>query len=360
MGTVVFLLIFTTGFILPLLAYSWTTLGISLLICATLVAAMTYWAGTGGGFILFAFFFPILVFAAGAFAGQIARFVLLIKHWPVFSVQGLTVTVAGIAILPAAWQGYGHYKDWQSLKIYAELPRANTLPDIPACARFRDAGPVLDAVLTRQPDDHREGGLPATDLPLRYPSDYMEPYPPRFPEKGMKTWILNFEMYVDDAQPAPREDERDGDGSIIPLLERRPSVLFSFSDDLPVARSAVRTLNIAFGDLSGKKVPPQLELDASVVPGLNEVRNPRPKTGEDTESYVAMHDGEIAELVRCTGRGRHPNPQCTFRFDAAGVPISGRFRLANLLDWNDIRQKVGNFAECSVAATALRNSKVRY
>jgi hypothetical protein len=355
MAKALFLLIFSTGYVLPLFARSWATLGISLLISVALVVSVTYWAGTGGGLVFFAFLFPILTFAAGAFAGHIASFALLLKHWPVFSFPGMIATVAGIAILPAAWEGYGYYRNLQSRKMYAELPNATTLPAIAACTRFRNAGPLLDAVLTRRPNDQRNGVLPATELLLRYPAPYLEPFPPRFPEKGTKAWTIDFEMYVDDAQPAPREDEQDENGRIVPVRERRASVLFRFSDDLPVARSAARTLNSLFG-LPGSEVPPQFELDASVVPGLQAVRNPRPKKGDETESYVAMRNSEIIELVQCSGRSRVPNPQCTFRFDAAGVPISGRFRLANLTDWNDIRQKVSDFAECSVAATASRNS----
>lgn len=95
-------------------------------------------------------------------------------------------------------------------------------------------------------------------------------------------------------------------------------------------------------------------LVASPYPGLMTVETPKPAKGAyaDTESYVAMRDGLIAELVQCSGRTRVPFPHYTFRLDAKGIPIEGRFPLTSIPDWELIRDNVGKFAECRVAAAS--------
>ncbi|KQS93813.1 MULTISPECIES: hypothetical protein [unclassified Rhizobium] len=348
-------LVFCTGFVIPLMAYSWRGLGISLLVSAAIVVVAIRWSGTGGGFMMFVFAGPIIIFAFGTVAGLVTRCVMLFMRWPLFSSKGMAAAILGLIFVPFFWHAYGWYNTLQSENIYAALPDASTLPDVTACLQFRDAGPLLDAVLTKRSDEIRANTLPVSDMAVRYPAAYMEPFPPRFPKDGMKWSELQFEMYVENARPAPQEDETDANGDFIPLMERAPSVSFRFSSDLPVSRSAAHQLNTFSGRYGETEIlPSDLKLSESAIARLQLVVAPEPRVDAgNTETYVAMHGAEISEYLRCQGRGRVPNPQCTFQFDVAGLPIAGRFRLANLPEWENIRANVRNFAECSVAAAKI-------
>lgn len=349
------LLVFGTGFLLPLRARSLSALGRGLLINIALLLAVFLLAAAGGFWAGIALAITPMFFAAGAAAGHLTRLVLLLKRWPIFSLAGLATVAVGAALLPAAWAANVYYRGWQSGEIYARLPKATELPDIPACARFRGNAPLLDTLLTRKPGGMEPGMLPTADTPFRYPAPYADPAPPRFPKSDDKASHLEFEMYVADASPAPPEDEWDASGKRIPLIDRRASVSFRIFADRPVARWAAGMLNFHSSGAIGKEILPDIELAPSAVPGLEALRNPVPKTPRDTDYYIAVLDGEITDMVECTGHDGVPNPLCTFRFDIAGVPVSGRFRRANLADWGTIRENVRNFVQCSVEAGKYRD-----
>lgn len=350
MAKLLFLSIYAVGFIAPLLVRSRRALVISVIFNICLIVGMILLAGTGGGFIMFVFAFPIMVFAVGSFVGHTIRLTLLLTNQNTVSSAGLLIVAIGAFLLPVTWEAWGLFKNWQSAKAYAELPKATTLPDIPACAAYRNAGPLLDAVLVSRPHDRFPDDLPPSEVPLIYPANYMEPLPPRFPKSGMKTSRLSFEMHVEDASPAPLDEERDEEGKTIPLMERQPSVHFDFSADIPTPRSSARFLNAMAGDFSKNETTPDLKLTPATVPGLHLVERLKSKSRRGTEIYVVMQENEIVQFIRCSGRGTALNPQCNFRFDVGAIPIEGRFRLANLPEWSNIRENIRRFADCSVAA----------
>jgi hypothetical protein len=344
--------IYATAFTAAVLARSWRALVISVLCHVVLIAGTIMLVGASSGFMLFVFSFPIVVFAVGSIAGHATRLCLLLANQRVASGAGLVIVAVGAVVLPLAWEGPGLYTEWKSNKAYAELPKATTVAEVPACSPFSDSSPLLDAVLVRQPADRVRDGLPPSEVNLRYPSSYLEPFPPRLPQSGLKTSRISFEMYVDDASPAPREDEHDGDGKPIPLVKRRPSVFFDFSADIPTPRSAVRLLNTLVGNFSGTEAAPPFRVVPAAVPGLDLVDGSEFKSAKDTELYVVAQENDIVEYIQCSGRGLVPNPQCLFRFDAGPIPVSGRFRLADLSEWRNMRENIRRFAECSRARAA--------
>ncbi len=308
--------------------------------------------GANSGFTLFIYSFPIMLFAVGSIAGHATRLCLLLAKKRIASGAGLIIVAVGAVTLPLAWEVYGLYNTWKSQRAYAELPKAMEVAGVPACSPFSDSSPLLDAVLVRQADDKFRDGLPLYDVRLRYPASYLEPSPPRFPQSDVKTFHLSFEMHVDDASPAPWQDERDSEGKMIPLLKRRPSVYFDFWADIPAPRSAARLLNNLTGKFSGADVAPNIKVTAAAVSGLDLVDGSEFKNAKDSELYVARQQNQIVEYIQCFGRGTMPNPQCRFRFDVGPIPITGRFRLADLPKWTSIRENIQRFAECSRARAA--------
>lgn len=339
------------GSLLPLLATSWRVFGLTLAASIAMYFVAMLLMLDGGGFAVLVVAIPITLFAVGAVTGHLAKAVVLYRDWPIRSWQAVAVTLVGLAIVPFAWEAWSVYRSWRSQAFYDSLPTADTLPDIPACAPFRTTGPLLDVSLIPGKGGSREGILPVSEVPIRYPARYMESRPPSFPEIGLRTSGIRFEMYVENALPAPLEDERDTKGRFIPFSDRRPSVRFDFLSSPPVERSALTSIQSFAGEDAGGGSTPDLELAPSPYRGLLAVERPRPVGFyADTNIFVAMRDGEIAELVQCAREGSVPFPFCNFRLDAVGIAIEGVFPLASISRWQTIRDNIRKFAECSVAA----------
>jgi hypothetical protein len=346
-----FILIYGIGFLGPMAASGWRALATRFLICLAITGGLIYLAGRGGGFAVLALLFPITLFAVGALSGSATRAALFGLGWGAKTGKGVVAIVIGLLALPAAQMAHGFYRQANSRAIYAALPTAHALPMIPACAPFRETGPMIETVMTVGPSEPRPRTIPTADIPVLYPAVYREPSPPAFPQNGEKWRTFNFEMYISDAQPAPPGDDDDAEGKMIPLDKRRPSINFYFASRPSIAAQAVRLLNITSGKIGELDDIPNIQLAPSSYPGLSLVVAPQPdKLNQWTKSFVAMRGSSIEELVQCSGAGTFPH--CSFALDEGEIPIEGSFPQRSLADWPRIRSDLRNFASCSIAAAA--------
>jgi hypothetical protein len=343
-------LLYGGGFLLPMRhIHSRGGWWISLLTHLLAVPAMIMIAAVGGFIALMVFGLPITFYAAGAISGHLTRLVLLLANWRALSLGGVLVVGIGFAIPPTALEAHRVLKRWQAEEAYAQLPDASTLPDIAACSGFRNTGKLLDRTLVSPPFGEPVG-IPAGELSLRYPIDYEWPSPPRHPKPGVKVKQARFQMHSDDATPITRQDEHDPQGRHLPVMERRHAIIFNLFIGSPTSRTANGLLNLMDNNFSSMYAVPNLKLAPSTVPGVQMVVRPKQKYGLHDASYVAMKNGEIAELIQCGSKDRVPNPDCSFRFDAGTLAVEGSFRPADIRQWPKTRAQVQAFAECSVAA----------
>ncbi len=134
MAVSIFSLVYLLGFLIPLQARSWLTLGVIFVACCVLVFGAFSWAATGGGLIVLAFSLPIMLFAFGALAGHATKAVLLSLRWPNMSRKAIAPLLVGFAVLPL---GNAVMKHVQTTTIPSDLCRSSYLSIAPEHPRMR-------------------------------------------------------------------------------------------------------------------------------------------------------------------------------------------------------------------------------
>jgi hypothetical protein len=340
-----FLTLYLISFLPPLAATSWRSLGWTFLGSVVFVFGLVFLTSRGGGFVIFAFGFVILVIAAGLVAGCATKAVLLSTNLRKRPIGGAIIILFGASVLPLALEARSAYFDRSARAAYARLPTAESLPPTSACELYRSSSPLLDAVVAYDVEKNR-GALTGFDAYVRYPVDYLSHYPPRFPIPMQRERRVAFQMHISDASPVRREEETDATGRWIPYDQREPAVSFKLLSREPVGQSASRRLRLSFGELRPLSETPKLHLAPSPYSGLQEVKNEAVSFWSERDRFVALRAGAITELVTCNELDRVPNPSCTFQFDHLGVAVEGSFRRVMLSEWQGIKGKIEDFVKC--------------
>lgn len=278
--------------------------------------------------------------------GAIVRAGLLALRWPVTSIRGLVALVVGLLLFPVGFEMRAAVRTLWVADHFARLPNASTLPQVAACAPFRNAGPLIDVSLRGQ---SATGSIET--IALRFPVAYDERFGwmdriPSGNEAGAE-----FRARLGDGGAFTRLDARGPNNTWIPENRQPPFVDFLIARglryDFPRRGHAPLRERIAEAAAHGSA---RKETDP-----IDLVQTPAPPShiGSTTDThYLAMSGDQPSGFLTCSPEHGPAHARCHFAIDHRGIVISGRFRHVELGRWTVVRRLVEDFTDCAVAAAA--------
>ena len=342
------LLLYVVGYLMLFIARSWSgyfgvVISGGVLWALVAFALFITTAFRMEGVVVAIFLTPLFI---GMVAGAVVKPVLLVTKWRTASARGLLILVAGLALLPgglAIWRAAHNYEIGQ---FYERLPTAETLPQIPACAPFRGAGPVIGTVRTVRGADGTE-----RLLRLRFPAAYDvslrdHDYIPSPGDAGR-----TFKAGILDGRPLTHADEEDADGNRLPPEGQTPWVLFHVDSDPPDTVGGLAYPR--FREWVAGLTPGALARKPSDPTGLVETVRPEEAIVLGEEDYfVAMTGDRPTGHLGCWKTDPVRYSVCLFAIEHGGSILSGSFRRIHLERWPDIRRLIETFTDCGLAAAA--------
>lgn len=346
-------MIYLMGFAISSIPRSWRALGwTSLAFIVTILAFIGFLSGTNLGFVAAAFAIILMLVIAGYAAGAIASGALILlkpaRYRAIITVAILTICFASGPASLFAWQAFIRY---ESDLAYARLPAVG-LQKIPACEPFEKQGPVLD-VLMRSTQHAREKNT-QEEAQLRYPIDYLRDRRPRLPVPMSTVDNLRFSLRISDASPVPADEQTDSKKRAIRSNDRTPVVSIDIKFDQPLALKSDRVLNSRYGKI-GSKTPFEPFLSRSKYSDLLKIENKSPSYFRN-ETFLMQQDGKTVAHLECSTQSSAVVPFCEAWLERQEMSIVARFSATSLQDWNLVKTRIDDFADCiHVAANPISN-----